>query len=42
VKYPQPLIAVNYYSDKSKSTIVYLKMCCDFDCDAVDLFSSVF
>jgi hypothetical protein len=42
VKHTQPLIAVNYNSDKSKSTIVYVKMCCGFVCDAVDLFSSIF
>jgi hypothetical protein len=42
VKHPQPLIEVNYNSDKSYSTVVYIKMRYGFVCDAVDLFNSMF
>ena len=42
VKHSQSLIAVNYNSDKSNSTIVHVRMWCDFVCDAVDLFNSMF
>jgi glutamate formiminotransferase len=42
VKHPKPLIAVNLNSNKSKSKILHVKKCYDFDCDAVDLFNSVF
>ena len=42
VKHPQPLIAVNHNSDRSNSTIVHVRMCCGFVCDAVGLFNSVF
>jgi hypothetical protein len=42
VKHPQPLIEVNFNSDKSNSTVVYIKMGYGFVCDAVDLFNSVF
>jgi len=42
VKHPQMLIAVNYNSDKTNSTIVHVRMCCGFVCDAVDLFNSMF
>jgi hypothetical protein len=42
VKQPQPLIAVNYKSDKSKNTIVHVRMCCGFVSDVVDAFNSVF
>jgi hypothetical protein len=42
VKHPQQLIEVNYNSDKSRSTIVYVRMCCGFVSDAFDLFISMF
>jgi hypothetical protein len=42
VKVSQPLIEVNYKSNKSKGKIVHIRMSCDFVCDFVDLFNSVF
>ena len=39
---PQPLIEVNHNSDKSKNTVVHVRIICVFVCDAVDLFNSVF
>ena len=40
MKHPQRLIAFNFKSVKSNSTIVHVRMCCGFVCDAVDLFKS--
>jgi hypothetical protein len=42
VKQPQPLIDFNHISDGSNSTIVRVRKCSGFICDAVDLFDSVF
>jgi hypothetical protein len=41
VKHLQSLFAVNYKSDRSKSTIVHVRMCFGIVCDGVDLFNSV-
>jgi hypothetical protein len=41
-KHPQPLIEVNHNSDKSKNTIVHVRMICGCVCDDVDLFNPVF
>jgi hypothetical protein len=42
VKHPPCLIWVNLNSDKSNNTIVYVRVCCGYVYDAVDLISSVF
>ena len=42
VKHPPPVIAVHYNSDKPSSTIVHVRMICDFVCDAADLSTSAF
>jgi hypothetical protein len=42
VKASQPLIDFNYISDKSKSRILHIRLGCDFVCDFVDHFNSVF
>jgi len=42
LKHPQPLIEDNYNPDKSKGTIVNVRLRCDFICDAVDLLKSMF
>jgi hypothetical protein len=39
---PQPLIEVNYKCDKSKSGLVHIRQGCEFVCDFVDLFNSVY
>jgi hypothetical protein len=43
VKHPQPLIDVNYNSDKSKSIVVYVRVCCFWWCWSFQLrvFSSL-
>jgi hypothetical protein len=42
VIHPQPLIVVNNKSDRPKSRIEHIKRVCDFLCDFVDLFNSVY
>jgi len=42
VQHAQPLIAVNYISDKWSSPKVHLRMICNFVCVAGDLFNSLF
>jgi hypothetical protein len=42
VEHPESLTEFNHISDGSNSTIVHLRMCSGFICDAVDLFNSVF
>jgi hypothetical protein len=39
---PQPLIAVNNKSDRPKIRIEHIRQGCDFLCDFVDLFNSVY
>ena len=39
---PQPLIKVNYNSDRPKGRIMHMRLGCDLLCDAVDRFNSVF
>jgi hypothetical protein len=41
-EHPQQLIEVNYVSDRPKSTILHIRLDCDFLCDAFDSFNSVF
>jgi hypothetical protein len=42
VKFTQPLIRVNYKSDRPKFRIEHIKRCCDFLFDFIDPFNSVY